>query len=80
MDTPILNVEHLKKRFGKTEILHDINFTVSKGDVYGLIGQNGAGKTTLLRLAAGVDEAIGRQRRYSHRKTIHRLYAAKLPV
>lgn len=54
MNTKILNVEHLKKSFGKTEILHDVNLTVYKGEVYGLVGQNGAGKTTLLRLVMGL--------------------------
>lgn len=54
LNTKILNVEHLKKSFGKTEILHDVNLTVYKGEVYGLVGQNGAGKTTLLRLVMGL--------------------------
>ena len=54
MDTQILAVEHLNKCFGKAEILHDVDFSVSRGDVYGLVGQNGAGKTTLLRLIAGL--------------------------
>lgn len=54
MDTQILAVEHLNKCFGQAEILHDVDFSVSRGDVYGLVGQNGAGKTTLLRLIAGL--------------------------
>lgn len=52
--TRILTIEHLKKSFGKAEILHDIDFSVFKGEVYGLVGQNGAGKTTLLRLITGL--------------------------
>lgn len=36
-----------------------LSFTVSPGDVYGVVGANGAGKTTLLRLLAGVDEPLG---------------------
>ena len=54
LDTQILAVEHLNKCFGQGEILHDVDFSVSRGDVYGLVGQNGAGKTTLLRLIAGL--------------------------
>ncbi len=54
LDTQILAVEHLNKCFGQAEILHDVDFSVSRGDVYGLVGQNGAGKTTLLRLIAGL--------------------------
>lgn len=54
MNEQALSVVHLKKAFGKTEVLHGISLTVQKGEVYGLAGQNGAGKTTLLRLIAGL--------------------------
>ncbi len=40
-------IEHLSKRFGSREVLHDINFTFESGKIYGLLGRNGAGKTTL---------------------------------
>lgn len=46
---PILEVENLKKNFGKTEVLKNINFTLEKGEVLTLIGSSGSGKTTLLR-------------------------------
>ncbi len=55
----ILNVAHLNKVFGKTEVLHDISLTIIKGEVYGLIGKNGAGKTTLLRLITGLMKPTG---------------------
>ncbi len=48
MDT-ILEVRHLSKSFGKNEVLRDIDFTVSKGDVTSIIGASGSGKSTLLR-------------------------------
>lgn len=54
MNTELLVVKHLKKCFGKIEVLHGIDFSVTVGEVYGLVGQNGAGKTTLLRLIAGL--------------------------
>jgi ABC-type multidrug transport system ATPase subunit len=54
VETEILKVKHLKKSFGKTEVLHGVDFSVNVGEVYGLVGQNGAGKTTLLRLIAGL--------------------------
>lgn len=64
MNTELLVIKHLKKSFGKTEVLHGIDFSVAVGEVYGLVGQNGAGKTTLLRLIAGLmrptDGTIGR--------------------
>ena len=46
---PILEVRHLSKSFGKNEVLRDIDFTVSKGDVTSIIGASGSGKSTLLR-------------------------------
>ena len=45
----ILRVNHLSKSFGKHEVLKDIDFTVSKGDVTSIIGASGSGKSTLLR-------------------------------
>ena len=45
----ILQVNHLSKSFGKHEVLKDIDFTVSKGDVTSIIGASGSGKSTLLR-------------------------------
>ena len=48
---PILEVRHLSKSFGKNEVLRDIDFTVSKGDVTSIIGASGSGKSTLLRLS-----------------------------
>ena len=45
----ILQVNHLSKSFGTHEVLRDIDFTVSKGDVTSIIGASGSGKSTLLR-------------------------------
>ena len=50
---PVIQVTDINKRFGETQVLKDINFTVEKGDCYGLFGPNGAGKTTLLRIITG---------------------------
>ncbi len=46
---PILELRHLRKSFGKTEVLKDINLTMEKGQALTLIGSSGSGKTTLLR-------------------------------
>lgn len=45
----MLNVENIKKSFGKTEVLKDISFSLEKGEVLAIIGSSGSGKTTLLR-------------------------------
>ena len=49
MGQTILEVKHLSKSFGKNEVLKDIDFTVSPGDVTSIIGASGSGKSTLLR-------------------------------
>ena len=46
---PIIEVKHLKKSFDDLEVLHDIDFTVSKGEVVTIIGASGSGKSTFLR-------------------------------
>ena len=45
----ILEVERLEKRFGSTDVLKDISFTMEKGSVLTVLGSSGSGKTTLLR-------------------------------
>ena len=49
MSELVLEVRHLSKSFGSNEVLRDIDFTVSKGDVTAIIGASGSGKSTLLR-------------------------------
>ena len=49
MSDTILEVKHLSKSFGSHEVLRDIDFTVSSGDVTSIIGASGSGKSTLLR-------------------------------
>ena len=49
MSEKILEVKHLGKTFGKNEVLKDIDFSVSSGDVTCIIGPSGSGKSTLLR-------------------------------
>lgn len=49
MEQSIIQIKHLKKNFGTNEVLSDINFNVSKGEVVCIIGSSGSGKSTLLR-------------------------------
>ena len=50
----MLEVRNLTKTFGSFTALQDLNMTIPKGAVYGLVGPNGAGKTTIIRHITGV--------------------------
>ncbi|NQD65577.1 ABC transporter ATP-binding protein [Bacillus haikouensis] len=53
----MIEINGVSKAFDKTEIIHNISFSIEKGSIYGLLGSNGAGKTTLLRTIAGILKA-----------------------
>ena len=53
MDNTILQMEGIRKSFGKVEVLHNINFQVERGKVTALVGENGAGKSTLMKIMMG---------------------------
>lgn len=50
----VLQVEKLKKQYGKLVAVNEVSFTVKKGSVFGLLGPNGSGKTTLLCCIMGI--------------------------
>lgn len=47
----------LSKKYSNKEVLKNVNLTLEKGKIYGLIGRNGAGKTTLLSIMAAQNPA-----------------------
>ncbi|MDD6794515.1 MAG: methionine ABC transporter ATP-binding protein [Clostridiaceae bacterium] len=51
----MININHVFKRFGDTEVLKDISISINKGEIYGIIGHSGAGKSTLLRCINGLE-------------------------
>lgn len=46
----MIELKNIKKSFGDTEVIKDIDLTVEQGEVVTLIGRSGSGKTTLLRM------------------------------
>lgn len=57
MSTPVLEMTGVSKRFGAVQALTDIDFSVSAGEVVGLVGDNGAGKSTLIKAISGAQPA-----------------------
>lgn len=50
----MLNVEGLRSRYGRIEVLHGIDLDVASGEIVTVVGANGAGKTTLLKCLSGI--------------------------
>ncbi len=55
----MLSVEKLEKRFGRIIAVNDLSFSVSKGEVVGILGPNGSGKTTTLAVVLSVIKPTG---------------------
>lgn len=52
-----MTCSNISKKYGDKEVLKNINLTIEKGKIYGMIGRNGAGKTTLLSILASQNPA-----------------------
>lgn len=50
----MIEIKNVSKSFEENEVLKDLNLTIKKGSIFGLVGINGAGKSTLLRMISGV--------------------------
>jgi ABC-2 type transport system ATP-binding protein len=61
MAVPVLAVNNLRKKYGRTTALDGVTFTVAAGEMFGLLGPNGAGKTTLLSILSCLLESDGGQ-------------------
>ena len=55
----IVSARGLRKKFGKSEVLHGLDFDIPAGRIYGLVGHNGAGKTTTLNALLGLTQCEG---------------------
>jgi simple sugar transport system ATP-binding protein len=52
-ETPLVEMRHIEKYYGRVHALRDVNLTIKKGEIVGLLGDNGAGKSTLIKVLSG---------------------------
>jgi len=55
----VIDVQHLRKKYGDTVAVGDVSFTVHEGEIFGILGPNGAGKTTTVECIEGLREPDG---------------------
>jgi D-xylose transport system ATP-binding protein len=55
-DTPLLELQNVKKHFAAIQVLRGVSMTVKAGQVTALVGDNGAGKSTLIKGLAGIHQ------------------------
>src|SRR5262245_14710265 len=70
-----VSLARVSKRYGTTEAVRDVSWSVASGEMFGLIGPDGAGKTTTIRLICGLLRAdagsirvFGRDAHREHRR------------
>ena len=52
--SPVLELKNVSKSFGGVSALRDVDFTLARGEIHGLVGENGAGKSTMMKIIAGM--------------------------
>jgi rhamnose transport system ATP-binding protein len=57
MIVPVLELNHVSKRFDMTQALRDVSLALFPGEIHALVGENGAGKSTLIKIMTGIYHA-----------------------
>lgn len=76
----LIKIQDLNKKYGKKQVLKDVNLTLHGGQIVGLLGPNGSGKTTLIKVLNGLlkeydgDVQIDQQAIGIHSKKNHFLF------
>jgi peptide/nickel transport system ATP-binding protein len=52
----MIEVDTLSVRFGRTEAVKSLSFSVARGESFGLVGESGSGKSTILRVLSGLNQ------------------------
>jgi simple sugar transport system ATP-binding protein len=53
METPLVEMRGIEKYYGRIHALRNVNLTIRRGEIVGLLGDNGAGKSTLIKVLSG---------------------------
>jgi branched-chain amino acid transport system ATP-binding protein len=64
MTAPLLELDRVKKSFGKLQVISDLSFSVRQGEALGILGPNGAGKSTTFALISGDEPLSGGRVRF----------------
>lgn len=54
-----MHIDHFRMDFGRTTVIRDLSFDISRGETFGFLGSNGSGKTTTIRALLGIYQPTG---------------------
>jgi spermidine/putrescine transport system ATP-binding protein len=60
---PVIEIDHVSKRYGDFVAVHEASFDIGRGEFFSMLGPSGCGKTTMLRMIAGFEEVTSGQLR-----------------